>query len=397
MTNTNGTNVVILGGVRTPIGKLSGIFADIPATTLGSIAVTESLERSHIDPNQVDYTIMGNVLGSGLGQAPARQVSIHAGVPDTSSALTINKMCASGIMSIILGSQMIKAGDIEMAAVGGMENMTRAPHVLLGSREGKRLGDLELVDTMVHDGLWCCFNDRHMGNLAEKTALDFEVTREEQDKFAFLSHQRASMATSEGRFRNEIVPVPVHRRDGTILVENDEGPRASASIANLSQLKEAFPPGLTVTAGNSSQISDGAAALVIGSEMKAKNLDLEPIARIDDYVWVANDTARLFEAPASAVKKLLQRGGMTLSDVDLLEINEAFAAQILANGKVLELDWEKVNVNGGAIALGHPIGASGARVLVTLFHSLKERGLSTGIAALCHAGGGAVAMRISLC
>lgn len=274
--------------------------------------------------------------------------------------------------------------------------MSRAPHVLDGSRDGKRLGNWELTDTLVNDGLWCCFNDRHMGHLAEGTATAFEVSREEQDRFALASHRKATAAAANGGFQDETVPVAVNGRGGAAEVVSDEGPRADTSLETLEKLKAAFPPGTTVTAGNSSQISDGAAALVIGGETRTKELGLSPLARIDDYTWVANDTARLFEAPALAVDRLLRKGGLTLSDVDLLEVNEAFAAQAVANGKALEWDWEKVNVKGGAIALGHPIGASGARILVTLLYALKERGLSTGIVALCHAGGGAVAMRVSL-
>ena len=388
--------VVILGAARTPIGKFGGGLSGVTAPTLGATAVRGALERAGVEPEHVEYAIMGNVLGAGLGQAPARQAAIHAGVPETSSALTVNKMCASGLMSVILGAQMVKAGDVGMMVAGGMESMSRAPHVLEGSRDGKRLGNWELLDTMINDGLWCCFNDRAMGHLAEGTAAAFDVTREEQDRFALASHQKATAAAANGRFQDETVPVTVNGRGVPAEVDSDEGPREDTSLERLASLKAAFPPGTTVTAGNSSQISDGAAALVVGGETRARELGLQPMARIDDYAWVANDPARQFEAPALAVDRLLQKGGLTLGDVDLLEVNEAFAAQAVANGKVLEWDWEKVNVKGGAIALGHPIGASGARVLVTLLYALRERGLSTGVVALCHAGGGAVAMRVSL-
>ena len=396
MSMDDGESVVILGAARTPVGKFGGGLSGVTAPKLGATAIRGALERAGVEPDQAEYAIMGNVLGAGLGQAPARQAAVHAGVPETSSALTVNKMCASGLMSVILGTQMVKTGDVGMMVAGGMESMSRAPHVLDGSRDGKRLGNWELTDTLVNDGLWCCFNDRHMGHLAEGTATAFEVSREEQDRFALASHRNATAAAANGGFQDETVPVAVNGRSGAAEVVSDEGPRADTSLETLGKLKAAFPPGTTVTAGNSSQISDGAAALVIGGETRAKELGLSPLARIDDYAWVANDTARLFEAPALAVDRLLQRGGLTLSEVDLLEVNEAFAAQAVANGKALEWDWEKVNVKGGAIALGHPIGASGARILVTLLYALRERGLSTGIAALCHAGGGAVAMRVSL-
>ena len=391
-----GENVVIVGAARTPIGKLGGSLSSVPAPKLGSVAIRGALERAGLDSGCADYTIMGNVLGAGLGQAPARQAGIYGGVPDSSSALTVNKMCASGMMAVILGAQMVRSGDVGMAVAGGMESMSRAPHVLEGSRNGKRLGNWELVDTMINDGLWCCFNDRHMGHLAEATAAAFEVGRDEQDRFALGSHRKAAAAAASGQFRDETVAVEVNGRRAPEVVDADEGPRPDVSIDGLERLKPVFPPGTTVTAGNSSQISDGAAALVVGGETRARELGVEPMARLDDYTWVANDTARLFEAPALAVDRILRRGGMTLSDIDLMEVNEAFAAQAVANGKALEWDWDKVNVNGGAIALGHPIGASGARVLVTLLYALRHRGLSTGIAALCHAGGGAVAMRVSL-
>ena len=396
MSKNSCEKVVILGAARTPIGKFGGGLSSVTAPALGATAVRGALERAGVEPDQAEYTIMGNVLGAGLGQAPARQAAIHAGVPETSSALTVNKMCASGLMSVVLGAQMVKAGDVGMVVAGGMESMSRAPHVLEGSRDGKRLGNWELMDTMINDGLWCCFNDRAMGHLAEGTATAFDVTREEQDRFALASHQKATAAAASGAFEAETVPVTVNGRGAPTEVHSDEGPRADTSLEKLASLKPAFAPGTTVTAGNSSQISDGAAALVVGGETRAEELGLQPMARIDDYVWVANDPTRQFEAPALVVDRLLQKGGLTLADVDLLEVNEAFAAQAVANGKVLEWDREKVNVNGGAIALGHPIGASGARVLVTLLYALKARGLSTGVVALCHAGGGAVAMRVSL-
>jgi acetyl-CoA C-acetyltransferase len=353
------------------------------------------MDRAGVVDNDVDYVIMGNVLSAGLGQAPARQASIGAGLPDTCSALTVNKVCASGMMSVILASLMVQSGDADVVIAGGMESMSRAPHVLPGSRTGKRIGDWEMVDTMVHDGLWCCFNDTHMGNLAEGTAAEFEVTRQEQDKFALDSHQSAIRAAGDGSFANEIVPVDVKTRKGTVTVAEDEGPRSDTSIEALTKLSPPFETGDTVTSGNSSQISDGAAAIVVASPEKARSLGLKPIATIEDHTFVANEPARLFEAPAQAIDKLLGRGKLNLSDIDLMEVNEAFSSQVLANGKALDWDWDRVNVNGGAVALGHPIGASGTRIIVTLLHALERRGLESGVAAVCHGGGGAVAMRVS--
>jgi acetyl-CoA C-acetyltransferase len=378
------------------VGKLGGGLSGVEATRLGAVAIRAALERSGLEPEQADYAIMGNVLSAGLGQAPARQAAIYAGLPDTASAMAVNKVCASGMMSVMLASQMVRIGDCETVVAGGMESMSRAPHVLNGSRSGKRLGGWELSDTMIDDGLWCCFNDRPMGYLAETTAEKFGVTREMQDRFALESHRRAARAVDAEGFREEIAPVTVNGKRGHEVVGADDGPRPDSSMEALKRLKPAFPPKETVTPGNSSQISDGAAAMIVSSESRARALGLEPMARLEDYTFIAVDPGRLFEAPALAVDRLLERGGMTLSDIDLLEINEAFAAQVVANGRAVEWDWEKVNVNGGAVALGHPLGASGARILVTLLYALKQRGLSTGIAALCHGGGGAVAVRVSL-
>lgn len=389
-------STVILGSARTPIGKLGGALSGVPATELGSTAVRAAIERAGIGENDVDYVIMGNVLSAGLGQAPARQASIGAGLPDTCSALTVNKVCASGMMSVILASLMVESGDADVVVAGGMESMSRAPHVLPNSRTGKRIGNWEMADTMIHDGLWCCFNDTHMGNLAEGTAAEFEVSRQEQDQFALGSHQSAVRAAGDGSFASEIVPVDVKTRKGTVTVEDDEGPRPDTSIAALTKLSTPFETGDTVTSGNSSQISDGAAALVITSAKKASSLGLQPVATIEDHTFVANEPARLFEAPARAIDKLLGRGKINLTDIDLMEVNEAFSSQVLANGKALGWDWDRVNVNGGAVALGHPIGASGARILVTLLHALERRGLESGVAAVCHGGGGAVAMRVSM-
>ena len=388
-------SAVVLGSARTPIGKLGGALATVPAPELGAVAIRAALGRAGVKPDEADYVIMGNVLSAGLGQAPARQAAMGGGIPDTCSALTVNKVCASGMMAVVLGVLMIRSGDAEVVVAGGMESMSRAPHALPGSRVGRRIGDWELVDTMVHDGLWCCFNDTHMGGLAEGTAAEFEISREEQDRFALSSHRKAVAAASDGGFGAEIAAVTVEGPRGSLTVDTDEGPRADTSPEALAKLPTPFALGNTVTSGNSSQISDGAAALVISSESKARDLGLEPTAVIEDYTFVANDPARLFEAPAAAVRKLLGRGSLAQEDIDLLEVNEAFSSQVLANGKALGWDWDKVNVNGGAVALGHPIGASGARILVTLLHALERRGMRSGVAAICHGGGGAVAMRVT--
>ena len=388
--------VVVLGAARTPIGRLGGSLSGVRAPSLGATAIRAAVERAGIEPRLIDYTIMGNVLAAGLGQSPARQAAIGAGIPETSSALTVNKVCASGLMAVVLGSQMIKVGDVRVAAVGGMESMSQAPHVLPLSRAGKRIGNWEMADTLVHDGLRCSFNECPMGHLAEGTASSFEITRVEQDRFALSSHQKAVQAMAEGSFRGEIAPVVANGRGRSKEVDKDEGPRADTSLEALGDLAPAFSPGTSVTAGNAAQISDGAAALVISGEATARALGLSPVAIIEEYTFVANEPSRLFEAPALAIDQLLRKGGLTLAGIDLLEVNEAFVAQVLANGKALKWDWDKVNVNGGATALGHPIGATGARILVTLIYALRQRGLRTGIAALCHGGGGAVAMRISV-
>ena len=386
---------VILGSARTPIGKMNGALSGVPAADLGTAAIRAAVERASIGPGDVDYTIMGNVLSAGLGQAPARQAAIGAGIPDASSALTINKVCASGMMAVVLAQMMVRSGDADIVVAGGMENMSRAPHILEGSRSGRRLGDWKMADSMIHDGLTCSFNDTHMGTLAEGTATEFEATREEQDEFAVRSNRRAAAATADGSFATEITPVAANGRRSRATVEVDEGPRPDTSVEGLGELPAPFYPHTSVTSGNASQISDGAAALVIASEEAARSKGLEPVATIEDHKFVANEPARLFEAPAEAIRQILERAAMSIDDVDLFEVNEAFSAQVVANGKALDWDWDKVNVNGGAVALGHPIGASGARILVTLLHALELRGLESGVAAVCHGGGGAVGMRLT--
>ena len=388
--------VVILGAARTPIGRLGGTLSQIPSPKLGGVAIRYALDRASIQPDQVEYVIMGNVISAGVGQAPARQAALSAGLPETCPAMTVNKVCASSLMAVVMATQMIRAGDADVIVAGGMESMSQAPHVLKGSRQGKRLGSWELVDTLIGDGLWCCQSDLHMGSLAEGTSQEFQISREEQDRFALSSHQKAVKAQANGGFREEMAPVAVDSREGSIVITKDEGPRADATLEALAKLSPAFPPWKIVTPGNASQISDGAAALVVSSETRANALGLRPLAYIRDYAWVANEPSRLFEAPALAIDKLLKKSKRIITDFDLLEVNEAFAAQILANGKTLHWDWDRVNVKGGAIALGHPIGATGARILATLLYALKERGLSKGLAGLCHGGGGSVALSIEL-
>jgi len=388
-------DVFIAAAARTPVGRFCGGLSTMPATQLGALAISAALRRAAVPEDEVDYVVMGNILSAGLGQAPARQAAIGGGIPDTVSALTINKVCASGLWATVLAAQAIQLGDAEMVLAGGMENMSRAPHLLLNSRTGQRMGDARLLDHMVHDGLWCPFEDRFMGASAETIADCYGITRREQDEYALRSHRLASTAADDGRFDAEIVPVQVDAGRGTSeTVSTDEGPRRDTNLEKLAALRPAFQPGERVTAGNSSQISDGAAALVVVGENKAHLLGIEPKARIVGYAHAANNPGMLFDAPRIAVGRLLERTGERLDDFDLIEANEAFAAQVLANGKALEWDWGRVNTRGGAIALGHPIGASGARILVTLLHGLWAVGGRHGMAVICHGGGGAVAMSV---
>lgn len=387
--------VVLAGAARTPSGRFGGALSTVPAPELGAVAVRGALERAGVDSADVGYTVMGNMLSAGLGQTPARQASIGAGIPETVSAMTVNKACASGLASVILAAQTVQLGEAETVVAGGMENMSAAPHMLMNSRTGQRLGDARLVDHMIHDGLWCPFENRHMGGSAEAIADKYEVRRAAQDEFAVRSHARASKAVEENVFEAEIVEVEVRQRRGDpVVVTRDEGPRPDSSIERLERLSPAFPPGESVTAGNASQISDGAAAVVVISAERAESAGATPVARIVGYAHAANDPGMLFDAPPAAVERLLERTGEKLEEFDLIEVNEAFAAQVLANGAALEWDWDRVNVWGGAIALGHPIGASGARILVTLIHGLHRVGGKKGLAVICHAGGGAVAMSV---
>jgi acetyl-CoA C-acetyltransferase len=394
-TTTNG--VYILGAARTPVGKLMGGLASVPAPELGSIAIRAALERSGVEAQAVDEVILGQVVQAGVGQAPARQASIAAGIPTSANATTLNKVCASGLEAVNQAAHAIRAGDSAVVVAGGMESMSQGPHLLPKARFGYRMGPATLQDAVIHDGLWSPWDDHHMGMSAEAIAEKRGITRQEQDEASLRSHQRAVAAIREGRFVREIVPVEVPGRKGAVtVIDTDEGPRAETTAEALARLQPAFTPSGTVTAGNAPGFTDGAAAVVLAGSDTVQTNGLEPIARVVGYASAATDPLWLFEAPELALKKLLNKTGTTLDDWDLLEINEAFAAQIVANGKAMGWDWDRVNVNGGAIALGHPLGATGARLLVTLLHALQQRGKSRGIAGLCHGGGGAVAMAFEL-
>jgi acetyl-CoA C-acetyltransferase len=389
------SDVYILSAARTPIGKFGGGLSTVPATDLGATAIRASVERAGIAPEKVDEAIMGQVIQAGAGQAPARQAALKGGLPEGVSATTINKVCGSGMKAVMLGAASIRAGDADVIVAGGMENMNLGPYLLPGARAGYRLGNQTVVDSTVHDGLWCATCDVHMGMHAERVAKKHDVTREAQDEFALRSHQRALAAMEEGRFRDEIVPVTVEGKKGPMTVDTDENPRPDTSLEALAKLKPAFEPDKgTVTAGNAPGITDGAAALVLASAEVVDADGLQPMARITGYAQADVAPEWLFEAPIHGVKRLIERVGGSLGDFDLIEINEAFAAQVLADGNALGFDWDRVNVNGGAIALGHPIGASGARVLTTLLYELRRRGGRKGLATLCLGGGGAVAMAV---
>ncbi|MCD6519637.1 MAG: acetyl-CoA C-acetyltransferase [Anaerolineae bacterium] len=390
-------DVVLAGPTRTPIGRFQGTLKDLSATQLGAIVIREALRRAGVDPQQVDEVLMGQVLQAGAGQAPARQASIGAGLPETIGATTINKVCGSGLKTVMLGAAMIRSGEAQVIVAGGMESMDQAPYLLPKARFGYRMGSAELVDGMIHDGLWCSFTNQHMGMAAEWIADTFGIGREEMDAFALESHRRAIAASERGAFEQEIVPIPVPQRRGDPLIfAVDECPRRDTSLEKLAKLSPAFTAEGQVTAGNSSSIADGAAAVVVLSRAKAQELGCTPIARIVGYAQAAVPPLEIFTAPIYAIQKVLQRTGLTLDEIDLFELNEAFASQMLANIQALKLDPARVNVNGGAIALGHPIGASGTRVLVTLLHALRERGLCRGLCSLCLGGGEAVAMIVEL-
>jgi acetyl-CoA C-acetyltransferase len=392
---------VILSAARTPSGRFQGSLSGIPAPKLGSIVVKAAVERAGIpELSDIDEVLMGNVVSAGLGQAPARQAAIFAGLPDTVGATTINKVCGSGLKTVMLAAQAIKADDGNLFVSGGMENMSRAPYLVDGRTGTLRYGHAQLTDALLLDGLWDPFEDWGMGNAAEFIADEFEVTREAMDNFAYNSHMKAIAAIDNGKFKDEITPVEVPGRKGMVTIfETDETPRRDTSIESLAKLKPAFVKDGKVTAGNAPGLNDGAAAVIVASRLKAEDVGTKPIARIVGYAQSAAEPKYLFYAPVKAIPQLLEKVGWTLADVDLIELNEAFAAQVLADGYALAdlgWDWDKVNVNGGAIALGHPIGASGTRVLVTLIYALKDRGLKRGIASLCLGGAEAVAMAIEI-
>jgi acetyl-CoA C-acetyltransferase len=391
------SDVFILSAARTPIGKFGGGLSTVPATELGAVAIRAAVERAGIAPERIDEVFMGQVIQAGAGQAPARQAALGAGLPNGVGATTINKVCGSGLKAVMLGAASIRAGDAEAIVAGGMENMNLGPYLLPGARAGYRLGNAELVDATVHDGLWCAICDVHMGVHAERVAAKHDVTRDAQDAFAVRSHERALAAIAEGRFAEEIVPVEVPGKKGPTIVDTDENPRSDTSLEALARLKPAFQPdGGTVTAGNAPGITDGAAALVLASDAVVAGEGLKPMARITGYAQADVAPEWLFEAPIEGVRRLLTKLDLRLDEFDLIEINEAFAAQVLADGNALGFDWDRVNVNGGAIALGHPIGASGARVLTTLLHELRRRGGRRGLATLCLGGGGAVALAVEM-
>lgn len=393
----NPNQTVIVSAVRTPVGKFQGTLAGLSASDLGAVAIRAAVERAGVDPASVDEVLMGNVVLAGQGQAPARQAAIKAGLPSTVGATTVNKICGSGLKTVMLAAAMIAAGDGDIFVAGGMESMNNGPYMLPQARFGYRLGSGKLVDAVVHDGLWCAFENQHMGNSAEWIAREYDLTREELDEYAYNSQVKAAAAIDDGRFRDEIIPVSVPQRKGDpLLFDTDEVPRRDTSLEKLAKLRPAFEPDGVVTAGNAPGITDGAAATVVMSRAKAKELDIQPLARIVAYDQAAVEPLRIFTAPIFAVRKLLEKTGTTMDDYDLIEVNEAFAAQTLADGRELGMNWDKVNVNGGAIALGHPIGCSGARVLVTLIYALRQRDLKRGLATLCLGGGEAVAMAIEL-
>jgi acetyl-CoA C-acetyltransferase len=390
------TDAVILSGARTPIGKLSGALKDFSAVDLGVAAARAAIERAGVDPSAVNEVIMGNVVQAGNGQNPARQVALRSGIPAAVSALTINKVCGSGLKAVMLAANAIKVGEIDVAVAGGMESMTNAPYLLKGARQGYRMGNAEMVDSMIGDGLWCAFDNWHMGNTGEVVAERFQVTRAEQDEYALGSHRKAIAAMKEGRFDEEIVPVEIAQRKGPpVVVRADEGPREDTSIEALGRLKPAFKQeGGTVTAGNAPGVNDGAAALVVTSSEAAARLGRRPMARIVAHASSGVEPKLVMMAPVTAIQKTLERAGWDLADVDLIELNEAFSVQAVAITRELGIDPARLNVNGGAVALGHPIGASGARILVTLLHEMQRRDVRRGLAALCLGGGNAVAMAV---
>ena len=391
-------DAVILSACRTPIGRFLGSLKTLSATRLGSAAIAEAVKRAGIDPAQVDEAIMGNVVSAGLGQAPARQAALGAGLADRVGALTINKVCGSGLKAVSLAAQAVRLGDADVVVAGGMESMSNAPHLLRGAREGLRMGSAELIDSMIHDGLWDPYNDYHMGMTGELVAERYSVSRQDQDQYALESHQKAIAAMDAGKFTGEIVGVEIAGRKGDATVfDTDEGPRRDTTIEALGKLRPAFKKeGGTVTAGNAPGVNDGAAALVVTTRAWADRNGRTPLATIRGYATHGLAPEMVMMAPEGATRKLLDKVGWTVADVDLFELNEAFAVQQCALRRQLEIPADKHNVHGGAVALGHPIGASGARVLTTLLYALRDRGQSRGVASLCLGGGNAVAMAVEI-
>jgi len=386
---------VIISAVRTPIGKFQGALKSMSAPQLGALVVKAAVERAGLTPQQIDEVIMGNVVSAGLGQNPARQAALRGGLLPDVAAMTINKVCGSGLKAVALAAQAVQVGDSDIVVAGGMESMSNAPYLLPNAREGYRLGNGTIVDSMIHDGLWDAYENYHMGNTGENVAEKYRVSRERQDEFALSSHRKAVAAIKAGKFRDEIFPVPIPQRKGNpVVFDTDESPRPDASIEALRALKPAFKKDGTVTAGNAPGVNDGAAALVVTSADRAAALKTTPIARIIGNAVSGIEPAMVMMAPVKAVRKLVEKIGWRLADVDLFELNEAFSVQALAVIEQLELNPERVNVNGGAVALGHPIGASGARILVTLLYEMQRRKARRGIAALCLGGGNAVALAV---
>jgi acetyl-CoA C-acetyltransferase len=393
---SDSTTPVIVSAVRTPIGRYLGGLSSFTAPQLGAMAIREAVTRAGVEPETVEEVIMGQVVQGGTGQAPARQAMIHAGLPPSIPALTINKVCGSGLKAVMLASQAIKAGDAECIVAGGQESMSSAPHYVYGMRNGIKAGNQTMVDGMIHDGLWDSFGCCHMGEYAEYTAEKAKVSRADQDAFAYESHRKAIAAIDGGKFKAEILPVQVPGKSGPTVVGVDEAPRRDTTAETLEKLKPAFRKDGTVTAGNAPGLNDGAGALVVTSLAFARAHRLTPIARVTGYATGGGEPRDLFFAPVIAVRSLMEKTGTRIGDFDLIEANEAFAVQALADGRELGWDWNRVNVHGGAVALGHPIGASGARVLTTLLYALRDRGGSTGLATLCLGGGNAVALSVEL-
>jgi acetyl-CoA C-acetyltransferase len=393
----NKEEVLIAGATRLPTGKFMGGLASFTAPQLGALAIKEALRRSEVRPELVEEVIMGNVVQAGEGQAPARQALLGAGLPAEVSALTINKVCGSGLKAVMLAANSIKAGEQDIIVAGGMESMSNAPHLLPQSRNGYRMGHFTAIDSVIHDGLWCAFENHHMGMSAEIIAEKFEISRQAQDELSYNSHQKAAKAIESGAFKREIVPVEIKTKKGVTLFETDEPVRPDTTLDALARLAPVFKPnGGVVTAGNAPGLSDGASAMVVLSRAAAEKHGIAPQARVTGYTFAGIEPRYLFAAPPRAVNKLLEQTGLSLNDFDLIEVNEAFAAQVLANAKELKMDMSKVNVRGGAIALGHPIGSSGAKILTTLIHALQDTGGKRGLVTLCLGGGGAVALSIEM-